>query len=395
MQVSGAAGDHGPHAQAGRGAVPRSCGGGSPRAPRALPSSRPPARPAALALHLGSPFGLKVGHLAGHHARRAGRLGQDLHAPQRRRPRPDLARHHLERQRQEAVPGQDRRGLVERPVAGRSAAPQVVVVHRRQVVVDQRIGVHHLQRTSRRQRRLAVAAARLGRHQAQDRPQPLAAPQHAVTHRHRQPRRTRRRRGPRQPPASSRSRPPRPDAAPGPDTRPALTPRSMSWENSSCFNRFNRFHCSGAQTGRTRRIRNDELMAQHSRLGNARSSVFHARAISYASLLLTFGRRKSTQDPRKLCNAKFRSSPSRPHILPDAPILLSRRNMGIDYHAIAAVQNGGSDASVGSFRKAWPVFSDGTDDQSVFRFGFDLGGVWCWCVGPSRLRERWSRWHRR
>ena len=64
------------------------------------------------------------------------------------------ARHHLEGQRQQAVAGQDRRRLVERLVAGRPAPPQVVVVHRRQVVVDQRIGVHHLQRAGRRQRRL-------------------------------------------------------------------------------------------------------------------------------------------------------------------------------------------------------------------------------------------------
>ena len=89
------------------------------------------------ALGLGAPLGLEVGHLAGHHPARAGRLGQDPHAPQRRRRRPDLARHDLERQRQEPVAGQDRRRLVERLVAGRPPPPQVVVVHRRQVVVDQ------------------------------------------------------------------------------------------------------------------------------------------------------------------------------------------------------------------------------------------------------------------
>ena len=134
-------------------------------------------------------FRLEVGHLAGHHPRRPGRLGQDPHATQRRRHRFHLAGDHLERQRQEPVPGQDRRRLVKRLVAGRPAAPQVVVVHRRQVVVDQRIGMNHLQRTGRRHRRLGIAAARLGRHQAKHRPQPLATPQHAVTHRRRQPRR--------------------------------------------------------------------------------------------------------------------------------------------------------------------------------------------------------------
>jgi hypothetical protein len=44
----------------------------------------------------------------------------------------------------------------------------------------------------------------------------------------------------------------------------------------------------GNLTGESRRIRNDDLMAQHPRLGNACLSVFHTRAILYASLLLTF-----------------------------------------------------------------------------------------------------------
>ena len=52
----------------------------------------------------------------------------------------------VERKRQQAVAGQDRGRLVERLVGGRPAPPQVVVVHRRQVVVHQRIAVHALQR---------------------------------------------------------------------------------------------------------------------------------------------------------------------------------------------------------------------------------------------------------
>ena len=154
-----------------KGAVtaPRSCGGGSTRGPRASPSSRRMVPAWLLALDLGSPFGLKVGHLAGHHARWAGRLGQNRNARKRRRLGPDLARQHLERQRQEPIPGQDRRRLVKRPVAGRPATPQVVVVHRRQIVVNQRIRVHHLQRTAAGNAASPVAATRLGRHQAQER----------------------------------------------------------------------------------------------------------------------------------------------------------------------------------------------------------------------------------
>ncbi len=197
---------------------------------------RPP-----VALQLGSPFGLEVGHLAGHHPRRAGRLGQDPHALERRRPGPDLARHHLERQRQEPVARQDRRGLVKRPVTGRPAAPQVVVVHRRQVVVNQRISVNHLERTGRRQRRIRIR-------RRTPRPPSGKGPDAAAC---RPPAHCNASPWPAAPDTPRRSRvnlgqvaaqaPPRPAGAPSPDTRPARTPRSMSWENSSCFNRFNRF----------------------------------------------------------------------------------------------------------------------------------------------------------
>ena len=62
-------------------------------------------------------------------------------------------------------------------------AAQIVVVHRRQVVVDQRIGVDHLHRAGRRHRRLGGAPTGLGRHQHQHRPQPLARGQQAVANR--------------------------------------------------------------------------------------------------------------------------------------------------------------------------------------------------------------------
>ena len=54
----------------------------------------------------------------------------------------------------QGVPRQDGRGLVKRLVTGRPAPPQVVVVHRRQVIVDQRIRVNQLQSTGRAHRRL-------------------------------------------------------------------------------------------------------------------------------------------------------------------------------------------------------------------------------------------------
>ena len=65
---------------------------------------------------------------------------------------------------------------------GRPAA-QVVVVHRRQVVVDERVGVHQLE--GRRGRAAAARAARrgLGGRERQDRPDALAAGEQRVPHR--------------------------------------------------------------------------------------------------------------------------------------------------------------------------------------------------------------------
>ena len=47
-------------------------------------------------------------------------------------------------QRQKAVAGQNRRRLVEGAVHRRLAAPQIVIVHGGQIVMDQRIAVHAL-----------------------------------------------------------------------------------------------------------------------------------------------------------------------------------------------------------------------------------------------------------
>ena len=63
--------------------------------------------------------------------------------------RVNVAGQNFERQRQKCIAGENGHRLAERLVAGRLAAAQVVVVHRRQVVVDQRISVHHFHRTSR------------------------------------------------------------------------------------------------------------------------------------------------------------------------------------------------------------------------------------------------------
>ena len=91
-------------------------------------------------------LGLQVGHLPGDHARRPRRPGQLADQLHRQRRIVHPVGEDLEGERQEAVARQNRGRLVKGLVAGRPAAPQIVVVHRRQIVVDERIGVDHLDR---------------------------------------------------------------------------------------------------------------------------------------------------------------------------------------------------------------------------------------------------------
>ena len=60
-------------------------------------------------------------------------------------------------------------------VRARAAAALVVVVEGREVVVDERERVDELERAGCRQRRLGLGAGRLGRREADDRSDPLAA----------------------------------------------------------------------------------------------------------------------------------------------------------------------------------------------------------------------------
>ena len=53
---------------------------------------------------------------------------------------------HLERERQQRVARQDRHGFAEDFMAGELAAAVVVIIERRQIVVDQRVGVDELER---------------------------------------------------------------------------------------------------------------------------------------------------------------------------------------------------------------------------------------------------------
>ena len=70
---------------------------------------------------------------------------------------------------------EDRGRLVEGAMGGRPAAPQIVVVHRRQIVVDQRIGVQHSIPAARGPAAVA-ASERARRLDDQEGPQPLPPP---------------------------------------------------------------------------------------------------------------------------------------------------------------------------------------------------------------------------
>ena len=82
----------------------------------------------------------------------------------------------------EAVAGQDRHVLAKRPVARGPAPAQIVVVHGRKVVVDQRVCVNQLDRGGQGQHHRGVLADRLGGGQREYRADPLPAGQQRVPH---------------------------------------------------------------------------------------------------------------------------------------------------------------------------------------------------------------------
>ena len=90
---------------------------------------------------------LDVVDLPGDHPAQSARGAREL-ADQ---PRVAGACQHVEGVGQQGVAGEYRHRLAEDLMRGRAAAAQIVVVERRQIVVDQRVGVDHLQRAGHRQ----------------------------------------------------------------------------------------------------------------------------------------------------------------------------------------------------------------------------------------------------
>src|SRR4051794_25030704 len=122
--------------------------------------------------------------LAAHHPAHSNRLD---HLVQRGQDVRRIARLTLEHEthglREQTVAGENRDVLAEPDVTGGLAAAQVVVVHRRQVVVDERVGMDQLERGRRGHHPVRIEADGLRRGQRQNRADALAAGKQRMAHR--------------------------------------------------------------------------------------------------------------------------------------------------------------------------------------------------------------------
>ena len=90
---------------------------------------------------------------------------------------------HLERKSLQSVAREQGDGLSKRAMAGRRPATQIVVVHRRQVVVDERVCVDELDRARRGYEVLILAVQRFTSGEHENGTDALASGEHRVSHR--------------------------------------------------------------------------------------------------------------------------------------------------------------------------------------------------------------------
>ena len=127
------------------------------------------------------PFRLEIEQLSANHAAAAGRLHEfpyDLRRlkfrePQRQRRVPRLARRQRDHRQTRRRGHRDAIHSMHRGLS----APHVVVIHAREVVVHQRVGMNDFNRR-REMMGIPIPTARAIRLQQQDRAQPLAFPHH-------------------------------------------------------------------------------------------------------------------------------------------------------------------------------------------------------------------------
>ncbi len=126
----------------------------------------------------------EVGDLAGDELERSGGLRDLEHQVAMGVARPSFGPgRHLEGLGEQRVAREHRDALAEDHVVRRLAATEIVVVHRRQVVVDERIGVDALDGAGQGHGRGIGAAAGLGRREDERRAHALAAGEDRVAHR--------------------------------------------------------------------------------------------------------------------------------------------------------------------------------------------------------------------
>ncbi len=128
-------------------------------------------------------LGFQVGHLAGNQATAPRCDGEFAEKIPRLVARgfPD-SRQNLKRLRQKRIPGEHGDALAENFVRGRASPPEIVIIHARQIVMDEGVRVDALDGTGRRKGFGGFSSAGLGRSQAENRPHPLASGEEAVAH---------------------------------------------------------------------------------------------------------------------------------------------------------------------------------------------------------------------
>jgi hypothetical protein len=133
----------------------------------------------------GLAHGLEVDRLPARHPARSRSRREELHHLKLRLRvvRELILAQQLEREALQRVAHQQRRRFVVFDVAGRLAAPEDIVVHARQIVVRERIGVDKLYRGRGDPDPLRIRAGKLARRKRQQRTHALASAENGIAHR--------------------------------------------------------------------------------------------------------------------------------------------------------------------------------------------------------------------
>ena len=94
-----------------------------------------------------------------------------------------LPQDHGECKREECIPRKNRNAVAVYDVICRLAAPQIIIVHRGQIIVNERIRMNHLECARNRQELRSICTNGIRRRHQEDRTQPFPACHEAVLHR--------------------------------------------------------------------------------------------------------------------------------------------------------------------------------------------------------------------